>query len=476
MALGHGLLDYVVVTLVAFWTLRLLLKRPERMLIWLPLFLTIDFFIPMGTQLTPSRFVPFMLGAWLLHRGWLAPPPRYAAIVLSATIVILVSFSFSFVIDDAGTRPFFRLLHYLSLILVFLFVVRVSDKKLFIEYAVWGLFLAGLIHGAYAFYQQFADIVGLPYRGIVYSASGTSVAVHAGSGLRVNGLADEPKRLGYILFSATIIAAYFFLRKDRQDILAPLGSLSKIFRSSLVLLTTGLLLSIASLMTYSGSFFAAVALTGFILVLSFSARTWALMGAGAIFLLAGSFMAPDITDRYVGAIQELADSRINEFEVGLDGKKIYRQEFFAQDLVENNPMSLVWGVGLGRYNIVLYEKYGTGAGFGELGGIAPLNSQFFEIGFDIGLPGLVILFLGVSFLSIRIGRNSPLNFALSTVLIFLTLQSLFIDNKFYVAFVAATGCAWLNISTNLRRQYITPRRSTLRSRHAHPTGTTRRHP
>ena len=452
MPFGHGPFDYVVVAIVTIWTVRLLIVSPHRLLLWLPTFLTIDFFIPLGTQLTPSRILPLIIGVWLLQRGWLNPVRAQAPYVLSIAAVLGASVMYALLAGDAGTRPVFRALHYLGLGFVFLFVYRAATKEDHIGLILWGFVLAGLVHGLHSIYQVIAFNTGLPFRAIVYSATGFAAPVTE-FGLRVNGLADEPKRLGYILFAAVIALGYLGLSRQKTFKALPLGKWSRAFQwLPLLALTVGALLSI-SLLTFSGSYIAAVGIVVIVLALTFSARMIALGGLALVGLFAASLYTPETVTGYQQTFMRLTESRLVEFDQGLDANKVYRQEFFAQELVNDDPFLLVHGVGLGRYNIVFYRAFGAGAGYGAFGSIAPLNSQLYEVGFDLGLPGLLLMYVGGLALVARTGRATALAYALSTILLFLIVQSLFIENKMYLSYAAA-GCATL---LKFRRQRLVTR-------------------
>jgi hypothetical protein len=107
------------------------------------------------------------------------------------------------------------------------------------------------------------------------------------------------------------------------------------------------------------------------------------------------------------------------------------------------PETFLFGVGIGRYNLVLNREYGSGAGYSLRGDIAPLNSQFYEILFDLGALGILIFYGGLAMLVVKIGKQSMLAFTFWSLLIFLTLQSLSIQNLQLTVFVAGGGVAYL---------------------------------
>lgn len=443
MSFGHGILDYLVVAGVFCVTFFFLWSDPRKLLLWLPLFLTIDFFIPLGTQLTPSRFVPAMLGVWLLFVGF--PRLNFHQLFAVAVAFLLIALATFYSLDqgDTGLRPIFRAAHYASLIFVFLFTIRIARTRPLVELILWGLVLAGTVHGIYAIYQLFASTFGLPFRGVVYSAGGGSGHSQLGSMIRVNGFADEPKRLGYVLFSAAL--SIFFLvtnreRNNRNDLLAHIRAffISRTYLVSIAVACLG-----ASLLTYSGSYFLAVAIFAAIMVVTFSGRAILSLGVALLSGLLLAVAAPQLTEAYSERAADLLDQRLTEVEEGLGAQKVYRQEFFAEEIISRDPWILLTGVGMGRYNQVFFRTFGTGAGLGFRGDIMPLNAQPYEVVLDLGVIGFLLLFGSALAIAITVGRKSSIGSALSALIIFLSVQSLFIDAKFYLVLLMAAGTCWM---------------------------------
>lgn len=443
MPVGHGTIDYLVVALSVVLTAWLLTRKPVLLLFWLPLLLTVDFFIPFLTQITPSRVVPLMIGAWLMLRGLFPPRKQHFLIFLVTFVGVGGSFIYSYFWHDLGTRSIFRSLHYFSLLFVFLFTAKFSAGRKGMVYSLMGLFFAALVHAAHAIYQQAAHILSLPYRGIIYSDSGGTVPVLAGPFLRVNGFADEPKRLGYVLITGALVGLLYMIRKRHFS--GYLERPARFFKLGNNFIMSGYIMTMlfGCFMTFSGSFFFAAAITISVLILILSVRVIsailiALPVLGVIAVVMSGF-----TTNYIITLQELFEERMAEIDAGLESDNVYRQEFYAQALVAEDPTSLVFGLGIGRYNQVFSEEFGVGAGYDEYGALKPLNSQFYEVGFDLGMIGLLLLYLGCSLLFVRTRGRHWHRFVLSTLLLFLAIQSLFIDDKFYIAFVAAL-CVSLN--------------------------------
>lgn len=452
MPIGHGLIDYIVVFASVLLTMWLLQKKPVLLLLWLPSLLTIDFFIPFMTQLTPSRIVPLFVGVWLVLKGYFPPTRQHQLLFIVSIFGVGLSFIYSFFVHDLGTRAIFRSLHYLSLLFVFIFVARMARSREGLAHGFLGLLLAGLLHAFHAGYQQIANFVSLPYRGVIYSEGGSTVPVMAGPFLRVNGLADEPKRLGYILLTAALIGVLFMMRKRYfSGYIEPTVKLLGL-RNNLIMTSYILLMLVCGLMTFSGSFLFAMMISSVLLLAMFSVRVvYAALILTPVVAIAAVLLSDTISD-YSIVLEEMYQDRVAEINAGLDSDNIYRQEFFAQALVEENPDTLIFGLGMGRYNIVFYENFGFGAGYDEFGALKPLNSQFFEVGFDLGLIGLLVFYAGGMYLFFVTRGKNWHQFALSTTLLFLIVQSLFVDDKFHIAIVAALCVALRNeVRTDRRR-------------------------
>jgi hypothetical protein len=452
--IGFGILDYVVVSLVTAYTIFLLAKAPQRLLFLLPTFLTIDFFIPLGTQLTPSRLVPLLLGCWLVLTRRFSVPRPYSYWLLLLLVVVALSLGYATLIDDAGLRPFLRALNYVSLAFLFVFVFRMLRSERCIDLALQGVVIAGAIHGAYAFYQILASKTGLPFRGIVYDESGPGIAVEAGVGglIRVNGFADEPKRLGYVLLCGALAALYFLWRRFTSDpsrLARYVQSHSRQRQWSMLILAVGCVSM--SVLTFSFSYFISAALTVLVLIATLSFRMISLAALVAAAIAVAALFFPGEFEIYAHGVARLAEAREQEFSRGIHSEVVYRQEFFANEYVGEDPWSLFLGLGLGRYNKVLYDVFGVGAGYLSNGAIAPLNAQHLEIGFDLGFPGLLILYFGGAILVYSIGRRSLRDYVLSTMLLFMLIQSLFISNLHLLIFLFAVAAGVLAARAMLLR-------------------------
>lgn len=464
---GFGTIDYVVVVLACLISVVCLAERPKALLLILPTLLTIDFFIPMGTQLTPYRIVPLMLGAWLLLTGRFGVSSKYniplALFIVWVALCMLYGLSY----DDSGNRPILRLGYYLGIISIFVFSYHVIRNRNGLEAAIFGIWIAAIMHGVYSAYQVMAYNLGLPFRGIVYGDSGRGFVVPFGDTgiIRVNGFADEPKRLGYVLFCGIIVSLLYWSRAYAGAVPSPYWRIRSRLRVGTAIAVCCTMLAGAGLMTLAGSFYAAVAAALLLSVFVFTKYGLsAIVALGLAISLAAS-IAPDKLTEFSSTAIESMSSRADEVEKGLDAKTVYRQEFFAQDHLAQNWEDIVIGVGLIRYNTVLAEKYGPGAGFTADGRVMPINSQILEIAFDLGIPGLLVLYIGGTLLFVGVARVGPTGAALGFMMLFMLLQSAFVMNLHLLSFVAAMCAALISI---YGRSGSTRRPSTTRASLGHP--------
>ncbi|MDJ0922056.1 MAG: hypothetical protein QNI84_13085 [Henriciella sp.] len=430
MPVGHSWVDYVVVALCVAFTVYALIRRQELLLYALPTILSLYFIVPVVSQIAPVQIVPLILGAWLIVADKTGRVGIHGGLIGVLGICILATLAWGVYQGGAGSRPFMRALYYSSMAFTFLYAFAKVRTRADMRAAIWGLAIAGAIHSGYSLYQIFALETGLPFRAIVRGSSGGySLAMGFGT-LRVNGLASEPKRLAYVLFVAAV-AAFYLVRQARSP------------DSRLFLLGTGFVSLLMALLTFSGSFFFAVALT-ILIVGSISPK---LLRVGIIGLLPLSllFIAnPSLGNAAYSTIESTIMDRFDEVEVGLDGETVYRQEFYASDYAQRNPEVAAFGVGLGRYNYVFSREYGLGAGYGENARILPLNSQLLEVMFDLGAFGILLIFVCPAILLLQLGRKNALEMTLFLILSFLLLQALFVTNMVFTAFVIGITASYVH--------------------------------
>lgn len=416
MILGHGIIDYIVVLLCVVFAAYLLLTRPQHLLVFLPTMVSIDFFIPFISQLTPGRLVPLVIAGWWFYLGK-SPFRQPVGIWLKMALAIMaISTLVAMSMQDSGLRPLIRALNYLNLVILCGFVWQFGRNKLGTLKLFQGFALAGLIHGAHCIYQLIAVRVGLPFRGIIYSAekAGASLAGSEIGGFRINGFADEPKRLGLVLL-AGIIGLLFLAARQHDP------------TRKHVMQGIAVMLLLLSFLTYSSSYLIALVLWLPVFLLFTQRGRKYTVWLAAIAVVIGIFAATPVAN-YVTTQEELFESRERELEEGIEATMVYRQELFAEDYLKLNPMTAVSGVGMGRYYEVFNRNYGMAAGMGLYGDLLPLNSQFFELMYDTGLPGLLLVYVGCMVVYWKVRRHGLAGFMLGAIILFQVIQSFFVQS------------------------------------------------
>ncbi len=430
MLIGYSFLDPVVVGSFTLYCLWLLTQNPVRLFAFLPAALSLYFFIPSITLITLWQTVPALLFIrGVFGRGLKYPPRLQFALQLLLAVVVLSVLSPLFT-DGDFTRALIRLVYYLTLFALFSFSYELGSHPKALRFLISGLIATGLIYSFYGIYQLIAVKTGLPVRGIIYGVSPVSLLPLQGAFARINSFANEPKRLGYVLFLASLASFYS----------------ASVSRGKKIYLACGILSLIVSFFTFSTSYFSAIAV--FFVLGSITHPKYAAWLSLVFAVLAG-LLAIFNLDSLIETARELVDARLVEFEVGIDSRFVYRQEFFVLDFLQNDPLSSFFGVGLGQYFSVLSEKYGAGVGIGQDGRtLIPLNSQLLELVLDLGLIAavLVCVFLGRLVLKLK-GAGEVF---LSLSLLFLIIQSFWIQTGLFVAVFAGLGLARLELHEALQ--------------------------
>lgn len=428
MVFGYTPLDPLVVicgTLLTIWYLN---RNAVKLIGFMPTALSLWFFVPFVTSLTLWQTVPLLLtGRILLRRGFCLP--RFAQpVTIAVALSFVLSAGYALVAGADETRALIRILYYLGLFAIFSFSYEMGRKPEAYEILLKGLVVMGVVYATYGAYQLVALYTGLPMRGIVYSASsGGSIAFENGL-LRINSLANEPKRLGYVLFLAALACIFLarmrVARRARQLKLAAGG------------------IFMISILTFAGSYFSAIALFTLSAFLLYPSR--AILYLFGFLIIAIGVPVVFTTDfAILDALQYAYERRMSEIELGLDGEVVYRQEFFAWDYLTNNPFSYLTGVGVGQYYSEFNKAYGVGAGYNQLGDLMPLNSNFLEMIFDLGVIAAGLIYIGLTFLIFKLRGTGETFFCLS--LLFLMMQSLTILNFLQVALVAGVAMGRLTL-------------------------------
>lgn len=435
MLIGHGPIDYIVILASVLLTVRLLRQNPQKLLLYLPTFLTIDFFLPFFSDLTPGRLLPLIIGSWFLITGKCRLSASQMKWIEACFVVILLSTVFSILKDDAGIRPIIRALSYVNLFVLFIFACRYVKDEKGVDAFFGGLAIAGIVHGGYSIYQVVAHYTGLPYRGIVRSSSVVDSAVLSSGAFRINGFSDEPKRLGLILIAGALALAYL---KTKQTKLVMKNWTT----------AAAILLFILSLCTYSSSYLASLALWVPATIL-LSTKSYRYTIGLIAFALIVMLLIPDRFQSYMATQYELLTARQEEVQKGLDSENVYRQEFYARDFLETNISSVLSGVGIGRYNRVLADAYGVGsAGLSSTGRLIPLNSEVMQITYDFGAAGVMLIYCQMLILVQRIRSKNLPGFLLAAMLLFQIIQSFFVQS---LPFMMLTGGATAGVLNALKK-------------------------
>lgn len=439
MVFGYTRFDPVIVLLGTLYAAYLLSTRPVRLMAFLPFALSVYFFIPLLTYLTLWQTVPLLLIGRLTYfyrvrlSAWARP------VIVLLVLLFGMSLGYAVLIGADTDRAIIRSLFYFSAIALFLFSYEMALKQEGYDLFIRGLVAVAILYAIYGAYQIFAFYTGLPVRGIVYGPNSSGLVASESGIPRINSLANEPKRLGYVMFLGAL--ACFTLAQERFG------------KTRLRLKIAGGMALALSVLTFSGSYFLAIALFVGGATLLYPNRMQRAMLAGVVFAGLGLVLGPGQV--IIDALQSGVERRALEVEVGLEGKVVYRQEFFAIDYLANHPLRAITGVGVGQYYRVLNKEYGTGVGFNEFGGLMPLNSMLLEMLFDIGGIASGLLYGGLGALILQLRRRGFV--FLTMALLFLTLQSLTIQTLLFIAVVAGVGVARLRvIQTNQAEEVRLP--------------------
>lgn len=426
MPFGYTLLDPLIVLLGTGMAIYFLGTQPLRLMAWLPAMLTLYFFIPFVTLLTMWQTVPLLLAGRALLKGKIRAHGSVQLTLLTLLIIFMASAFYAVLMGPDPARAVIRILYYAGVFAIMSFAYEMGRREDCYALLLKGLVTLGVVLMVYAFYQTFAAYTGLPFRGILRGTGGAQAAFEGGF-FRVNSLATEPKRLGYVMFVCAL--ACLFLSQIRPE-----------RARRLKWYAAGIL--IVSLFTFAGSYFAAILLFGGVASILFPSRaTKYILGIfGVLIILVAAF--PDLG--VLEVVREGVDRRLSEVEVGLDGYKVYRQEFYAWDYLENHPEAAVFGVGVGQYFKTFANTYGIGAGISLYGGLLPLNSNFLELVFDLGGIAAVVFYGAIGVLILALRRRGETFLCL--VLLFLTMQSLTILTLHFMVLFAGVGTGRLALA------------------------------
>ena len=366
MPFGYTLLDPLIVLLGTGMAIYFLGTRPLRLMAWLPAMLTLYFFIPLVTLLTMWQTVPLLLIGRAFLKGEIRAHSSAQLTLLTLLTIFMASAFYAVLLGSDPTRAVLRVLYYAGVFGIMSFAYEMGRREECYALLLKGLVTLGFVLMFYAFYQIFAVYTGLPFRGILRGTGGSQAAFEAGF-FRVNSLATEPKRLGYVMFICALACLFLIKIQPERTLRLKSGA-------------AGIL--IVSFLTFAGSYYTAILLFGAAASILYPSRaTKYIFGIfGVLLIIMTAF--PNLG--LVEAIQHGIGRRLKEVDVGLEGFKVYRQEFYAWDYLAKHPAAAVFGVGVGQYFQSFLTTYGVGAGINRYGGLQPLNSNFLELIFDLG--------------------------------------------------------------------------------------------
>jgi hypothetical protein len=423
MVFGYSFIDPLVVLALAALSGYLLFRDPRRLLGWIPATLTLYFFVPLVTLLSIGQVVTLMLtGRMALNTRIHVSRQSVSALAVMACC-FMVSIFIALIEGGELERIGLRALFYLGLLAIFSFCYEFGASQNSYEILIKGLSILGIVLAIYGIYQIVAVYTGLPLRGIVRGTRGAQIAIEAGI-LRINSLASEPKRLGFVMLICAL-ACFEWARLHR--------------RKSTGLKRWGAFVLGTSFLTLSGSYFFAIFIFVVVLIFIFPSRAtkFAVLAACAVIVMS-LFPETRIAESFSSAYER----RAQEVEIGLDGTRVYRQEFFALDYLGENPASIIAGVGIGQYYGVLNRAYWPGVGIGEDGEtLVPMNSSLLEVLFDLSGVFVVIFYSSLGILIWRLRCIGERFICLA--LLFSAIQSLTIQTLPFIAMLAGVGTARL---------------------------------
>jgi len=442
MVFGYTPFDPLVVFGGTFYTGWLLKKNAVRLIGFLPMALSLYFFIPLTTYLTLWQTVPLILTARAFLKGNFKAPSR-SKLFLTLLIVAFIGSTLYAVIGGADhTRALIRAVYYLGVLTTFSFCYEMGQRDDAYHIFLKGLAAVGLVYSIYGLYQIVATPIGLPVRGILRGTYGADMAYEYGF-VRINSLANEPKRLGYVLFVSAL--ACFFLA-------------SREVKSARKWKVSGGFIFLISLFTFAGSYFLSLALFTMLSILIYPTRLTKYFLVAAVALVTLSYMLPSLG--LIEAVQYGYERRLNEVETGLDGDVVYRQEFFAWDYLKQHPLYAISGVGIGQYFSVLSKEYGPGVGYNEYGGLLPLNSELLTLILDLSGVVAIMFYCAIAVLIWKLRRAGERFLCLS--LLFLVVQSLTILTLQFMVMFAGISLAKLSVRTIKRMETDKERPKTTR--------------
>lgn len=442
-ALGHGAIDYLVMLAFILLTIWIGATKPERILYILPAAITFNFFIPTFIELTPFKVVPILLVIVATLTGkrnyfkfkgsfWIY------LFLFWFTLCFALSFFWAYAYDYFGLpqspykRFFIQFINYFNLFTVYIVTkTECSDKERF-NLFVKGFIITTTILCVYGLYQLIAYRFGLPFRWIVYGASGNAIQKITERWdpeeliFRINSLANEPKRLSYVLpLSIFLIVG---MRRAYGD-----AFMSKLRANFLILFHIAM-----TFFTYSTSLYFALALFfPLIYLLGLFKKTQRDYTKALTLAMLMVVLSLPLYYDYALKVYDMVVT------VKLQGMQKYSQykkpEEFAVEVLRSNPESAALGVGLGGWSFYFVKKTGDTRFIFKTGYLL-MNSGVAIMLFDLGLIGFLLAHKHVFmvFFRLRKHKNKLLNYVNAPIILFFFFVSLFLNTyTIYFCFIGA---------------------------------------
>lgn len=393
--IGHGAIDYIIVILLSLYAFGAGQTKPHRILYILPACISFFFFIEVGPRLTPEKLVPFIfVSSVILSKGvnYFAISTKKNKIentwISMIWIVVGVSIIIGFIYNNyysnylttsfLSTRLIVQITSYINFILIYVIVRKECTKPFAKNIFFKSLLFTSLILCIYGVYQYIAHEFGLPYRGIVYSENSTGIGSFTSDEstiFRINSLANEPKRLTYVICLSILL-----LLLKRNLIIEKIKSVPYYF--ILLLHIYILWLTYSTSIYFSIAFFLAFLIL-YVVFIKFNKMLFRQLLLIVILSFTGYYYQKNYFDK-------LYETRVqNQLE-----REEVRAEVKGQEFLFDNPEMFILGLGPGIYNFALAKEYPNKAGLSENGRfLIPFNSALMTYIYDFGVIGFFIFLI-----------------------------------------------------------------------------------
>lgn len=375
---GHGIYDYIVIIGFIIATVYVAVTKPYNIIYLLPAAGSVWFFIDFVTMITPIKIVPAIFILFTLNKGrgyfnfkndfWAQ------AILILFCLYCIIGLIYTLSFDGFESySPYKRVLIQFMTYINQLFIYFILKKEIRTPADLSKFFrifvITTTILCLYGFYQYIAFQLGLPFRGIVYSADQVSAAYDKFYNFfRVNSLANEPKRLGNILVMGLLM------------LLALRSSFSQKWIIFLVFVHI-----LCGFLTYSTTFFLLIGILIFCLVfLSFTDQALKYFRKLTLIFL---MLSLPLLIIFQNRLQIIYNVRVVDQIERAQNEKSYYLDKYAIDYFTADWSGFIFGYGLGNYNFILEKKIGVGV---TSYGLEIMNSGVLNLIYDFGYIGTLI--------------------------------------------------------------------------------------